>query len=171
MGICVMVESSLSVMSSCASQMRSASNDSLQSLQQTVERTVQQTMQEEVVPRLQAMMEEMRQSVSEYVESFQVNSGELQTVRQMVEEMKKLLESHSQACEGSEVTEGEIDELVAEGRVGELILRLGNSKDHPLLLYAMDQIVENNVDLTDGIEPGLLITLAYMVGEARRGEE
>ena len=55
--------------------------------------------------------------------------------------------------------------------MGELILRLGNAKEHPLLLYAMEQIVENNVDLTDGVEPGLLITLAYMVGERGRGEE
>ena len=171
MGVSVIVERSLGVMSSCAAQMRSASGESLQSLQQSVERTVQQTMQEEVVPRLQAMVEEKRQSVSEYLLSFQVNSGDLQAVRQMVEEMRKMLETRSQPEEGKEITEGEIDELVAEGRVGELILRLGNSKDHPLLLYAMDQIVENNVDLTDGIEPGLLITLAYMVGVAKKGEE
>ena len=82
-----------------------------------------------------------------------------------------MLEEGEREEEEEPVTEGESDTRVAEGRGGELILRLGNAKEHPLLLYAMEQIVENNVDLTDGVEPGLLITLAYMVGERGRGEE
>lgn len=162
---------SLGVMSGCASQLRAAGEASQASLQAAVERTVQRAVREEVAPRLQAMVEELRGSVEAYVASFRVNSGELREVREMVEEMKKMLEEGEREEEEETVTEGEIDTLVAEGRVGELILRLGNAKEHPLLLYAMEQIVENNVDLTDGVEPGLLITLAYMVGERGRGEE
>ncbi|KAK8819215.1 hypothetical protein WA538_001788, partial [Blastocystis sp. DL] len=157
------VKKHLGVMSGCASQLRAAGEASQASLQAAVERTVQRAVREEVAPRLQAMVEELRGSVEAYVASFRVNSGELREVREMVEEMKKMLEEGEREEEEETVTEGEIDTLVAEGRVGELILRLGNAKEHPLLLYAMEQIVENNVDLTDGVEPGLLITLAYMI--------
>ena len=156
---------SLSVVSACAAQLRSASGEALGSLQTTVERTVQATMAETVEPRLRAMTEAMQTSVETYLRSLRASDGELRALRESVEALRELLATGAAAKEAAEVTEGEIDALLAEGRVGELILRLGNAKEHPLLLYALEQIVERNVDLTDGVEPGLLITLAYMAGD------
>ena len=56
-----------------------------------------------------------------------------------------------------------MDELISEGKINELIMQLGHSKDQQLVMYTLDQMVANEIDLMDGVEPGLLITLAYLV--------
>lgn len=164
-----------------ASQLKNTNTETVKTVQQTVERVVHSSLREEVIPRLETMAGEMRQSVVEYVTSFQVNSGDLQMVKQCVEamhdevqEMRLMiqnLQTDTTTCSPSELRASDVDDFIAEGKINELIMQLGHSKDQQLVMYALDQMVANEVDLMDGVEPGLLITLAYLVGIVRSRDE
>ena len=153
--------------------MKSANAETVKSIQQSIERVVHSSLREEVIPRLESMAGEMRQSVVEDVTSFQVNSGDLQMVKQCVESMHdevqemrvmiQNMQTEPTTCSSSELRESDVDELISEGKINELIMQLGHSKDQQLVMYTLDQMVANEIDLMDGVEPGLLITLAYLV--------
>ena len=73
------------------------------------------------------------------------------------------MQTEPTTCSSSELRESDVDELISEGKINELIMQLGHSKDQQLVMYTLDQMVANEIDLMDGVEPGLLITLAYLV--------
>ena len=111
-----------------------------------VERTVQATVQQAIVPRVDAVVEAMK------------------------EEVARLRQALAAGAEGvAALTEGEVDAMLSEGLVKQLILRVSEEANQAIVMYACGKLFGPGTQLDD-IEPGILMGLVYRVGEARRAE-
>ena len=128
-----------------------------------VERTVQATVQQAIVPRVDAVVEAMKEEVTGFVREWRATS-ELAAVKKEVEAMKEEVARLRQA-----LTEGEVDAMLSEGLVKQLILRVSEEANQAIVMYACGKLFGPGTQLDD-IEPGILMGLVYRVGEARRAE-
>ena len=112
-----------------------------------VERTVQATVQQAIVPRVDAVVEAMK------------------------EEVARLRQALAAGAEGvaAALTEGEVDAMLSEGLVKQLILRVSEEANQAIVMYACGKLFGPGTQLDD-IEPGILMGLVYRVGEARGAE-
>lgn len=138
-----------------------------------VERTVQATVQQAIVPRVDAVVEAMKEEVTGFVREWRATS-ELAAVKKEVEAMKeevaRLRQALAAGAEGvAALTEGEVDAMLSEGLVKQLILRVSEEANQAIVMYACGKLFGPGTQLDD-IEPGILMGLVYRVGEARRAE-
>lgn len=141
---------------------------------EVVETTVQATVKQSIVPRVDAVVEEMKEEVMGFVKEWSANS-ELAEVKATVEEMKEEVARLRQTLAAgggrgsAELTEGEVEAMISEGLVKQLILRVSEESDQRIVMYACGKLFGPGAQLEE-VESGILMGLVYRVGEAAGSE-